>query len=161
MLGNFLSDIIQTMKCFALESFNSSQAEHTKINRRLNFNPGLRLIAFWTPTLSTTELQKPLPTTWARVQYIYINEIVLPVKYKGILIIIFGIYTRCHLDSFTLFHIVVFQVRFLFVCKFGVNVGSHTTAISILSIFSNEEIALYFEFIVDHSVWRPSFHKDS
>ena len=31
------------MKCFALEStFNLSyQAEHTKINRRLNFNPGL------------------------------------------------------------------------------------------------------------------------
>ena len=46
MLENFLSDIIQTMKCFALESFNSSQAEHTKINRRLNFNPGLALIAF-------------------------------------------------------------------------------------------------------------------
>ena len=44
---------------------------------------------------STTELQKPLPTTWARVQYIYINEMVMPVKYKGILLIIFGIYTRC------------------------------------------------------------------
>ena len=44
---------------------------------------------------STTELQKPLPTTWARVQYIYINEMVMPVKYNGILIIIFGIYTRC------------------------------------------------------------------
>ena len=44
---------------------------------------------------STTKLQKPLPTTWARVQYIYINEMVMPVKYKGILIIIFGIYTRC------------------------------------------------------------------
>ena len=42
---------------------------------------------------STTELQKPLPTTWARVQYIYINEMVMPVKNKGILIIIFGIYT--------------------------------------------------------------------
>ena len=154
MLENFCSDVIQTMKCFPLESFNlSCQAEHTKINRRLNFNPGLPLIAFWTPTLSTTELQKPLPITWARVQYIYINEIVMPVKYKGILIKIFGIYTRCHLDSFTLFHIVVLQV--------GGNVGSHTTAISILSIFSNEEIALYFEFIVDHSVWRPSFHKDS
>ena len=40
---------------------------------------------------STTELQKPLPTTWARVQYIYINEMVMPVKNKGILIIIFGI----------------------------------------------------------------------
>ena len=41
---------------------------------------------------STTELQKPLPTTWARVQYIYIyiNEMVKLVKYKGILIIIFG-----------------------------------------------------------------------
>ena len=34
---------------------------------------------------STTELQKPLPTTWARVQYIYINEMLMPVKYKGIL----------------------------------------------------------------------------
>ena len=44
---------------------------------------------------STTELQKSLPTTWARVQYIYINEVVMPVKYKGILILIFGIYTRC------------------------------------------------------------------
>ena len=44
---------------------------------------------------STTELQKPLPTTWARVQYIYNNEMVMPVKNKGILIIIFGIYTRC------------------------------------------------------------------
>ena len=44
---------------------------------------------------STTELQKLLPTTWARVQYIYINEMVMPVKNKGILIIIFGIYTRC------------------------------------------------------------------
>ena len=45
---------------------------------------------------STTELStEPLPTTRARVQYIYINEIVMPVKYKGILIIIFGIYTRC------------------------------------------------------------------
>ena len=33
MFENFCSDIIQTMKCFALESFNlSSQAEHTKIN---------------------------------------------------------------------------------------------------------------------------------
>ena len=27
--------------------------------------------------------------------YIYINEMVMWVKYKGILIIIFGIYTRC------------------------------------------------------------------
>ena len=34
---------------------------------------------------STTELQKPLPTTWARVQYIYINEMVMPVKNKGII----------------------------------------------------------------------------
>ena len=47
MFENFCSDIIQTIKCFALESFNlSRQAEHTKINRRLNFNPGLALIAF-------------------------------------------------------------------------------------------------------------------
>ena len=45
----FRSDIIQTMKCFALESFNLiCQAEHTKINSRLNFKPGLALIAFWT-----------------------------------------------------------------------------------------------------------------
>ena len=37
------------MKCFALESFNlSCQAEHTKINRQLNFIPGLALIAFRT-----------------------------------------------------------------------------------------------------------------
>ena len=49
MFEIFCSDIIQTMKCFALESFNlSCQAEHTKINSRLNFNPGLALITFWT-----------------------------------------------------------------------------------------------------------------
>ena len=49
MFENFCSDIIQTMKCFTLESFNlSCQAEHTKINSRLNSNPGLALIAFWT-----------------------------------------------------------------------------------------------------------------
>ena len=49
MFENFYSDIIETMKCFALESFNlSCQAEHTKINSRLNFNPGLALITFWT-----------------------------------------------------------------------------------------------------------------
>ena len=29
------------------------------------------------------------------LRYIYIDEMVMPVKYKGILIIIFGIYTRC------------------------------------------------------------------
>ena len=47
MFENFCSDIIQTMKCFALENFNwSCQVEHTKINSRLNFNPGLPLIAF-------------------------------------------------------------------------------------------------------------------
>ena len=48
MFENFCSDIIQTMKFFALESFNvSCQAEHTKINSRLNFNhAGLALIAF-------------------------------------------------------------------------------------------------------------------
>ena len=52
MFENFSSDIIQTMKCFALESFNLSctceatEAEHTKINSRLNFNPGLALITF-------------------------------------------------------------------------------------------------------------------
>ena len=49
MFENFCSDIIETMKCFALESFDlSCQAEHAKINSRLNFNPGLVLIAFWT-----------------------------------------------------------------------------------------------------------------
>ena len=57
MFENFCSDI-QIMKCFALESFNlSCQAEHTKINNRLNFNPGLALTAFWTTrpwTLFTT-----------------------------------------------------------------------------------------------------------
>ena len=47
MFENFFSDSIQTMKGFALESFNlSCQAEHTKINSRLNFNPGLALITF-------------------------------------------------------------------------------------------------------------------
>ena len=49
MFENFCSDIIQTMKCLALESLNlSCQAEHTKINSRLHFKPGLALIAFWT-----------------------------------------------------------------------------------------------------------------
>ena len=49
MFENFCSDIIETMKCFALERFNlSCQAEHTKINSRLNFNPGLALVTFWT-----------------------------------------------------------------------------------------------------------------
>ena len=52
MFENFCSDIIQIMKCFTLKSFNlSCQAEHTKINGQLNFNPGLALIVFWT-TLS-------------------------------------------------------------------------------------------------------------
>ena len=55
MFENFCSDIIQTMKYFALESFNlSCQAEHTKINSRLTFNPGLALIAFWTTRPSAT-----------------------------------------------------------------------------------------------------------
>ena len=46
MLEHFCSDIKETMKCFVLENFNlSCQAEHTKINSRLNFNPGLALIA--------------------------------------------------------------------------------------------------------------------
>ena len=49
MFENFCSDIIQIMKCFALESFNlSCQTENTKINSRLNFYPGLTLIVFWT-----------------------------------------------------------------------------------------------------------------
>ena len=47
MLENLCSDIKETMKCFALENFKlSCQAEHTKIYSRLNFNPGLALIAF-------------------------------------------------------------------------------------------------------------------
>ena len=47
MFENFGSDIIQTIKCFALENFNlSCQAEHTKINSRSNFIAGLALIAF-------------------------------------------------------------------------------------------------------------------
>ena len=37
-----MTDIIQTMKCFALESFNHL----TKIHSRLNYNPGLVLITF-------------------------------------------------------------------------------------------------------------------
>ena len=54
MFENFCSDIIETMKCFALESFDlSCQAEHTKINSRLNSNPGLALITFWTTRPST------------------------------------------------------------------------------------------------------------
>ena len=46
---------------------------------------------------STTELQKLLSTTWAQVQYIYTNGMVMPVKYmyKDIILIIFGIYTSC------------------------------------------------------------------
>ena len=36
MFENVCSDIIQTMKCFALEIFNISfQVEHTKIKRRI------------------------------------------------------------------------------------------------------------------------------
>ena len=34
---------------------------------------------------STTELQKPLPITWSEFS-IYINQMVMPVKYQGILI---------------------------------------------------------------------------
>ena len=53
MFESFCSDIIETMKCFALESFDlSCQAEHTKINSRLNSNPGLALITFWTTRLN-------------------------------------------------------------------------------------------------------------
>ena len=38
MLETFCSDIIQTMKCFALESFNlSCQAEHTKNKQTIKF----------------------------------------------------------------------------------------------------------------------------
>ena len=49
MFENVCSDIVQIMKWFALERFNlSCQAEHTKINNRLNFKPRLALIAFWT-----------------------------------------------------------------------------------------------------------------
>ena len=49
MFEDFCSDIIQTMRCFALESFIlSCQAEHTKMNSRLHFNPGLALIALRT-----------------------------------------------------------------------------------------------------------------
>ena len=59
MFENFCSDIIQTMKCFALESFNLiCQAELTKINSRLNFNPGLELIAFWTTPPRVCFVQK-------------------------------------------------------------------------------------------------------
>ena len=50
MFEHFCSDIIQTMKCFSLESLNlSCQAGHTKINSRLNFNPGLALSPFEQP----------------------------------------------------------------------------------------------------------------
>ena len=49
MFKIFCSDIMQTMKCFALENSNwSCQVEHTKTNSRLNFNPALLLIGFWT-----------------------------------------------------------------------------------------------------------------
>ena len=38
MFENFCSDIIQTMKCFALESFNlSCQAEHAKNKEPIKF----------------------------------------------------------------------------------------------------------------------------
>ena len=38
MFENFCSDIIQTMKCFALESFNlSCQAEHTKHKQTIKY----------------------------------------------------------------------------------------------------------------------------
>ena len=69
MFEHFCSDIIQTMKCFALESF---QAKHTKINSRLNFNPGLVLIAFWTtrPRCLTLSLPEALPwrVKWSGVR---------------------------------------------------------------------------------------------
>ena len=42
MFENFCLEIIETLKYFALEKFNlSCQAEHTKMNSRFNFNPGL------------------------------------------------------------------------------------------------------------------------
>ena len=66
MLENFWSDIIQTMKCFALESFNlSCQAEHTKIDSQLNFNPGLALLNN-PPQL--TKGVKPHPSTLLQQQ---------------------------------------------------------------------------------------------
>ena len=40
-------------------------------------------------------MSDPSPDCRELVSYRYINEMVMPVKYKGILIIIFGIYTRC------------------------------------------------------------------
>ena len=53
---------------------------------------------------STTQLQKPLPKNLgtSAVLYIYINEMVMPVKYKGILMIIFGIYTRYESHGYVL-----------------------------------------------------------
>ena len=51
-------------------------------------NPGIGMGIGLLDLCSITELQKSLPTTWARVQYIYVNEMVMPVKYKGVLIII-------------------------------------------------------------------------
>ena len=55
MFENFCSDI-QTMKCFALESFNlSCQAEHTNINSRLNFKV-LHILWFNCVTRRKTEI---------------------------------------------------------------------------------------------------------
>ena len=65
MFENLCSDIIQTMKCFALESFSlSCQAEHTKINSRLNFNPGLALISFWTTRPCMVNVNFKLSLGW-------------------------------------------------------------------------------------------------
>ena len=65
--------IIQTMKCFALESFNSRcQAEHAKINSRLKFNPGLALIAFWT-TWTISSLFHTNPWTISSLFYLTIR----------------------------------------------------------------------------------------
>ena len=49
MFEVFSSDIVQILKCFALERLNfSCQTIHTKMKGRLNFNPGLVLIALLT-----------------------------------------------------------------------------------------------------------------
>ena len=94
MFENFCSDIIQIMKCFALESFNlSCQTEHTKINSQLNFNPGLVLIAF-----STT-----------RSRYIIYNT-----RYK--LHVLKGKLPRLRVGSLVFFIVAPYKIRGIISC---------------------------------------------
>ena len=84
MFQNFCWDIIQTMNCFALESFNlSCQAEHTKIKSRSNFNPGLVLISFWTtcPRARKERLLRLWSILWFDIQEVQHQVIDWAIQY--------------------------------------------------------------------------------